>query len=195
MQNLFLLLLIGLFISSCEGLNHMKDVEQEKPGKLERKSFQTLTGKYIFISEKHPMGMSLSDIIIETQGFETEFKDSIYQSNPVSEIFLSDLNNDGYDEIYIVTRSVGSGSYGKIIAYASNRDKSLSPVYIQNGGTPLTDYSGHDVYRVDSGYLLRTYQKYAIPSDTGSDPKKTGNIRYKLKPGEAGWLLIPQETN
>jgi hypothetical protein len=36
---------------------------------------------------------------------------------------VEDLNADGYPEVYVYVTSAGSGSYGSLIAYASNRNR------------------------------------------------------------------------
>ena len=41
---------------------------------------------------------------------------------------ISDFDANGYPEIYVFVTSAGSGSYGSLIAYTSNRNKSLSPI-------------------------------------------------------------------
>ena len=41
----------------------------------------------------------------------------------ITNVEVEDLNADGYPEIYIYVNSAGSGSYGSLIAYASNKNK------------------------------------------------------------------------
>ena len=48
----------------------------------------------------------------------------------ITNVEIEDLNADGYPEIYVYVTSAGSGSYGSLIAYASNRNKSLSEIYL-----------------------------------------------------------------
>jgi len=105
---------------------------------------------------------------------------------------VADLNADGSPEIYVYVTSVGSGSYGSLVAYSANRRKSLSEIYLP----PLTEdkvvskgYMGHDEFAVVKDVLIRRFPVYRA-TDTNARP--TGGIRelqYKLIPGEAGWLL------
>ena len=96
------------------------------------------------------------------------------------------------NEFYIVTVSSGSGSYGDVLAFASNKDKSLSLVHfpdVQEGDERFTGYLGHDTFTIADGGLVRSFPIY-LPSDTNNKP--TGGTRaiiYKLYPGEAVWQL------
>ncbi|MCG6967698.1 MAG: PliI family lysozyme inhibitor of I-type lysozyme [Chromatiaceae bacterium] len=110
----------------------------------------------------------------------------------VSGAEVADLDRDGSPEIYVYVHSAGSGSYGSLVAYASNRGKSLSAIYLP----PLTDdpvasagYMGHDQFTVLEGVLGRRFPVYR---DNDTNARPTGGMRqlqYRLVPGEAGWLL------
>lgn len=105
---------------------------------------------------------------------------------------VADLNADGAPEIYVYVTSVGSGSYGSLVAYAANRRKSLSEIYLP----PITSipmvaegYQGHDEFAMLEGRLGRRFPLYR-GNDTNASP--TGGMRqlqYRLVPGEAGWSL------
>ena len=104
----------------------------------------------------------------------------------------ADLNGDGSPEIYVFITSAGSGSYGELVAYAANRRKSLSEVYLP----PVTQdveasrgYQGHDEFTLAGNALVRRFPVYRA-GDTNAGP--TGGARqlqYRLVPGEAGWFL------
>ena len=105
---------------------------------------------------------------------------------------VADINSDGSPEIYVYVTSVGSGSYGSLVAYSANQRKSLSEIYLP----PLSedklaskDYRGHDEYAVLEGLLGHRFPVYR---DTDTNAKPTGGTRqlqYKLIRGEAGWIL------
>ena len=105
---------------------------------------------------------------------------------------VADLNSDGSPEIYIYVTSAGSGSYASLVAYAVNHGKSLTPVFLPE----LTDnkkaahgFMGHDEFAVVETTLVRRFPIYNN-DDTNSAPSgKTRQIQYKLKAGEAGWIL------
>ena len=110
------------------------------------KEFKTSTGKKIFVTEKHPNGLSLSTIEIRSSGFDYNLDQTIEDSDPIKEVIITDLDNNGFDELYIITVSSGSGSYGNVLAFASNRDKSLSRINFpefQEGAKIFEGYMGH----------------------------------------------------
>jgi hypothetical protein len=115
----------------------------------------------------------------------------------ISNVEIGDLNGDGYPEIYVYINSAGSGSYGSLIAYASNRNKSLSQIYlpsIQDDPSIAQGYMGHDVFAVGEGALLRRFPVYR-ESDINAKPTGgTRQIQYKLEAGEAGWVLRKDRT-
>lgn len=105
---------------------------------------------------------------------------------------VADLDADGSPEIYIYTKSDGSGSYGSLVAFAVNRKKSMSDIFLP----PLTDdpvaakgYMGHDEFRVVENRLVRRFPVYR-EGDVNAQPSGgMRQVQYKLEAGEAGWLL------
>ena len=105
---------------------------------------------------------------------------------------VADLDADGSPEIYVYVTSAGSGSYGSLVAYAANRRKSLSQIYLP----PVTEnkaaargYMGHDEFSVVENTFV---QRFPIYGDGDVNAKPSGRMRqlqYKLRPGEAGWVL------
>ena len=110
----------------------------------------------------------------------------------VSGAEIDDLDANGFPEIYIYVTSAGSGSYGSLVGYAVNRGKSVTPIYLP----PVSDspalsqgYRGHDEFAVVEGTLI---QRFPIYRDLDTNARPTGKMRqlqYKLKAGEAGWVL------
>lgn len=138
---------------------------------------------------------SLNRVRIETKGLKganTPIEREMDGTVTLAEV--ADLNVDGSPEIYVYVTSAGSGSYGSLVAYSSNRKKSLSEIYLP----PLADdpeaskgYMGHDEFRVVENSLVRRWPVYR---DGDTNAKPTGGTRqvsYKLKAGEAGWVLRP----
>ena len=161
------------------------------------KEYKTKTGKSIIISQTHPAGQSLSTIEISTKDFEHNYSEIYKDRNPVAEVFVADLDGNGFDEIYIITISAGSGSYGAVFGFASNKDKSLSMINfpeIQKGNENFKGYMGHDTFKIEDQKLLRTFPIYN-EGDTNKHP--TGGTRklvYGLYPGEAMWQLKVEKS-
>jgi hypothetical protein len=191
MKKLSLSMLIAVAMSvsmvaliSC---SHNKNTSTEAP-----KAYQTKTGKTIIISETHPVGRSLSTIEIRTKDFEHNYQEIYIDRDPISVVFVADLDANGFDEIYIITNSAGSGSYGTVLGFASNKDKSLSMINfpeIQKVDGNFKGYMGHDTFKIKDQKLERTFPIYN-KDDTNNHP--TGGTRklvYGLYPGEAMWQL------
>jgi hypothetical protein len=110
----------------------------------------------------------------------------------ITNVEIEDLNADGYPEIYVYITSAGSGSYGSLIAYASNRNKSMSQIYlpsIEDNPEVSQGYMGHDEFVVGEGALLRRFPIYLDGDNNAEYTGGTRQIQYKLEAGEAGWVL------
>lgn len=105
---------------------------------------------------------------------------------------VADLNGNGLPEVYVYVQGAGSGSYGELVAYAVIKGSELSPIYLQElNGAPAQGYQGHDQFQVVEGCLVRRFPIYKAGD---SNAKATGGLRqicYKLKAGEASWILRP----
>ena len=105
----------------------------------------------------------------------------------------ADLDANGSPELYVYVRSAGSGSYGSLVAYAANKRKSLSGIYLP----PVTEnaaiakgYLGHDEFTVIENRLVQRFPIYR-DGDTNANPTGgTRQLQYKLVAGEAGWKLV-----
>ena len=153
------------------------------------KKFKTKTGKTFMVFESHPQGQSLSDIIVKLDPVakaEIKYTDA----DPVNAVLMGDLDADGFDELYITTVAAGSGSYGNILGVASNKDKSISMIYMptveekdMKPGAAFEGYEGHDTFVLNGNSLVRTF-----PLKSGK--AKTRTVTYNLKAGEAGYVLF-----
>ena len=156
------------------------------------REYRTRTGKTIIITVTHPLGQSLCTIQVNTRNFEHNYPEIYEDRDPISDVFVDDLDGNGFDEIYIITTSAGSGSYGTVLGFASNKDKSLSMINfpaIQEGSKNFEGYMGHDKFRIENHKLVRMFPIYD-KGDTQQNP--TGGTRklvYGLYPGEAMWQL------
>jgi len=108
----------------------------------------------------------------------------------VSKVEIADLDGDGSPELFLYTTSPGSGSYGKAYAWSTNGKKVLTEIFIKPlENKDLSGYMGHDEFAVIESSFARRFPVYK-KGDPNSTP--TGGWRqfqYKLKPGEAGWVL------
>lgn len=110
----------------------------------------------------------------------------------VTDAEITDLDADGYPEIFIYTVSAGSGSYGNVIGYAVNKGKSISAIYFPpvNENPKINQgYMGHDEFAVGELALLQRFKTYNANDKNNVPTGKTRQIQYKLKQGEASWQL------
>ena len=152
---------------------------------------KTSTGKTIVATETHPKGASLSNIKIQFQGDSTGVL-SFTDVDPISSAVTADLDKNGFDELYLVSTSVGTGTFGNIIGVSSNRDKSLSYIFVPEmdpndlkPGKLFDGYEGHDRYAVENGTLIR---RFPIKGDTNN----LKSIPYQVVLGEGGLILAPK---
>ena len=105
---------------------------------------------------------------------------------------VADLNNNGMPEIYVFVQGAGSGSYGEVVGFAVIKGSELSPITLPDlTGANALGYQGHAQFQVVENCLARRFPIYK-PGD--SNAKATGGQRqicYKLKAGEAGFILQP----
>ena len=64
--------------------------------------YVTRSGKSLFITESHPVGQSLSDISIKSSGFEHNISETFSDSDPIKSVYVTDLDNNGFDEFYLI---------------------------------------------------------------------------------------------
>jgi hypothetical protein len=107
---------------------------------------------------------------------------------------IGDINVDMSPEIYIYVKANNNMS---LIAYSANKRKSLSEIYLP----PFTDDPKlAQGFRGDSDIALiesTIAQRFPIYKDGDSEGKPTGGTRqlqYKLKQGEASWVLKLDKT-
>ncbi len=171
---------IFAFVSSCCNLSE----KESFPGT----AYKLKNDKSVFIYETHPVGQSLSTIEINSKGFENELAEVIEEADPISAVLLGDLDQNGFGEIYIVLTAAGSGSYGSILGFASNNDKSLSQIYlpeVDKENVLFKEYQGHDSFTIEKNKLVRSF-----PMDISNDSIQMKRIViYSLYAGEATWQL------
>ena len=110
---------------------------------------------------------------------------------------VADLNVDGSPEIYVYVQSAGSGSYGSLVAFSANKKKSLSDIYlppVAEDPTLSKGYMGHDEFAVVESTLVQRFPIYREGDANAQPSGKTRQIQYRLKPGEAGWVLEVDEV-
>jgi hypothetical protein len=158
---------------------------------------QTLTEQGITFHVTSPNNGSINSLRIQPSGLKADNTLIERQiEGTVTNAEVADLNVDGSPELYVYVTSAGSGSHGSLVAYAANKGKSLSEIYLppmEEDKAAAKGYMGHDEFAVVENTLVRRFPVYK-DGDTNSQPTGgTRQIQYKLKAGEAGWILRPDK--
>jgi len=103
---------------------------------------------------------------------------------------VGDINADGLPEIYVYVTGHGAEARASLVAYSANNKKSLSEIYLPplEGTANAKGYQGHDEMAVVETVLARRFPIYGA-GDPPTPTERTRQLQYKLKPGEAGWVL------
>jgi PBP1b-binding outer membrane lipoprotein LpoB len=197
----------GMIIAGCSERKPETVVKKDSTEKMTikkdtsvtvKKEMKTKTGKEFVIIETKP-SYSISDYTITGVGF-TNTNDTIRYSlkNPMTTAMLADLDNNGFEELYILTKATGSGSFADILGVASNNDKSFGEINVQEitdkddeKGEMFSGYMGHDSVYISGNKLIREFPVYKSSGETNVNP--TGGRRkiiYTLKPGETSYQLV-----
>jgi hypothetical protein len=138
-------------------------------------------GTVIQINETHPIGMSLSDIVLKVKdhGDSVLFKDA----DPLHTVLHADLDGDGSEEILLHTIAAGTGAYGQIRGVTVEGDSVFREIRfpeIDPQREIFKGYMGHDVFSIQGNTLNRVFPVY-LPTDGNGQPTG-GNrtIRYEL---------------
>ena len=140
-----------------------------------------------------PNDSSINQVLVRASTAEGSLGEHQAEADgTITNVEIDDLNADGFPEIYVYVTSAGSGSYGSLIAFASNGNKSLSLIFLpslDDKAELSQGYMGHDQFAVGEGTFMRRFPIY-LEGDTNAAPTGvTRQIQYKLEPGEAGWIL------
>ena len=141
---------------------------------------------------------SINKLTITPEGLEEENTPVVVDvEGSVTDAEVGDLDANGFPEIYVYVQSAGSGSHGSLVAYAANKRKSLSSIFLPDLSEDKVNskgYMGHDAFAVVENTFVRRFPIYK-EGDTNSQPSgKTRQLQYKLKAGEAGWILRLDEV-
>lgn len=137
-------------------------------------------------------------IRISPQGLEIDNSAMTHPLNgDIARAEVADLDRDGSPEIYVFVRSPGRGLPGELVAYAANRKKSLSAIYlppVSEDPTIAKGYRGEDEFAVVENTLVQRFALYDSAEASAGRTGKMREIQYRLMPGEAGWILRRQKV-
>jgi hypothetical protein len=139
------------------------------------------------VREDKSLGASVSRItVIASDSTHTDSL-NLGDKDPVQTGMLADLDENNQDELYLVTRSVGSGSFAHIAGFMRDDQNKLVAIEVpeitqedQARGKQFEGYMGHDTVFIRKNMMIRKYPKYNT-GDTNDKPTGgTKEIRYSL---------------
>jgi hypothetical protein len=154
---------------------------------------QTLELQGIHFQVKSELVGGSRALRISPQGLEIDNSDITRPlTGDIVRAEVADLDQDGSPEVYVFARSPGPRLPGELIAYAANRKKSLSEIYLpdlsENAKT-AEGYQGEDEFAVLENALVRRFPVYDGREAGAGRTGRMRQIQYRLMPGEAGWVL------
>lgn len=184
----------GQVDSSSENEVVQEVVETET---LDFKSSHTTKSGKTFDIRTESNGSSIMSISLSSSGFsESDDTWLIEEVDPLTASFTADLDNNGFEELYLITTSAGSGSYGSIYAFGSNNDKSITQIYVpeisesdMSTGSHFAGYMGHDSIFLDQGRLYRKFPVYLEGDENCCPSGGNRQLEYSLEPGENSMVL------
>ena len=183
-----LLLLMGISFYSCNnspsGKKEQSSVQQEYPltlvpdtlGDTLRWHAEMNDGKGFTILEDKSMGYSISNILIFPEGFGNHDTILVEASDPVETVYVTDLDGDGKEELFLVTRSAGSGGYAGVLGYSSRKDTRPEKITIQDlpGSSKVPDkirkgLRGHEEIVFKDKAMIISFPLY-LEGDSNAEP-------------------------
>ncbi|HMS63715.1 MAG TPA: hypothetical protein PKD83_00515 [Ignavibacteria bacterium] len=161
-----------------------------------KKEMKTKSGKIYTIVESKP-GYSLSNFYISGSGFKNSHDTLKYPNkNPMTNAVLSDLDNNGFEEMYVFTKSTGSESFMEIIGVASLNDTSFGEIIVQEITTEdveknekFNGYMGHDSVYISGKKIFREFPVYKSSSSGTDSTDGRRRIIYMLKTEDNNYQL------
>ncbi|MEZ5008154.1 MAG: hypothetical protein R2753_08400 [Chitinophagales bacterium] len=164
--------------------------------KKDFKNYEVATKSGVaFIISENATSASLSNIAISGKNFAQNISDTLKATDPLEEVLLADLNDDSFNEVYLITRSAGSGSYATIYGFSSYADKSFGQIYVPDLNISKEmpfGYMGHDSIFIENNQLIRTFPLYKSEDSNSKPTGEMATIIYDLVKGETGFILQPE---
>ena len=169
----------------------VEESTEEESNTLKKETKKVSVNNYLVVEEK--INASISNIIVTSQNKDTL---KIEEVDPILTMYNSDLNKDGLEELFLITQSTGSGSYGTIYGYHMNKDKSIAEIIVPeisqsdlSEGSVFNGYSGHDSIYIDKNKLYRKFPIFKTGDENCCPTGGDKTIQYILKSNKSLWRL------
>lgn len=140
-----------------------------------KKEFTTRSGRKLVIIETKP-SISISNYSIYGIGFKTSDTIKYNLKNPMTTAYLTDLDKNGFEELYIVTKAAGPGFFLDLLGVASYEDSTFREILIPEitdeeiqKNRKFSGYLGNDSIYIMDNKIVRLFPVYES-SDYNSLP-------------------------
>jgi hypothetical protein len=132
------------------------------------------------------------------KGF-TDSQDTIFfeEIENIDTVIIADLNNDGYEELYIFTKGFFPGAYDHVFGVASDEDKSYKEINFTNmlpdditEGGIFYGYQGQDVYTLENNRIKRTFPLYRAGDFYDNPSGGYRTLYYTIVKTEKGFYFV-----
>lgn len=185
----------GVWNSNSQRCDCISEEKKPTPNSSSYKEYRTKSGKIICITETHPIKENLSTVTISSASLQLETPIVLKDINPIEKVIVADLNKDGYDEIYITTRSVDTNSFSELFGFASNQDKGLTQINLhinrkesEKGGI-FDGCLGHEIYTFEKEAIVLEFPIYNEKNGNSKPTGATRVITYTLNSDKSGYNL------
>lgn len=136
------------------------------------------SGRTLEVEVDHSESSSIAELKVTNSGFEGNLSIKM-RINPIKDVFLADLDKNGYKELYIITQSVGSGTYGNVYAFISDKDLKIIPHEIPQ--LVFKGYMGHDAFYIKNSVLVREFPLYKKEDSNANPTGGEAKVFYTLE--------------
>lgn len=136
---------------------------------------------------------SIQQLTIQSYGLEIDQEFTLQIDGTIANAEIADLDADGYPELLIYIVSAGSGSYGHVIGYSVNNEKSINTIHfpsVADNSAVNMGYMGHDEFLVEESILMHRFKTYNEGDSNSAATGKIRQIQYKLVDSEKGRELV-----
>jgi len=145
------------------------------------------SGKTLEIEVDNSKSASINKVKITSKDFKEDVSINL-ETEPITDVFLADLDKNGYQELYLITTSAGSGSYGEVYAFISDSNvkiiqcslPEISESDIRNKAE-FEGYMGHDTFYIENALLVREFPIYQENDSNANPTGGTKKIFYTLE--------------
>jgi hypothetical protein len=172
--------------------NNLYDLSPREYFLKNRKSFTVL---------QSPESNYLVNVYISGNGFP-DSKDTVFfdEIELIDTVIVADINNDGFEEIYLFTRGFFPGAYDHVFGVTSDEDKSYKEIFFnplqpddfsENG--IFNGYQGQDVYTMENNLIKRTFPVYNKGDFYNNPSRGYRSLYYTLEKTESGYFFKLKE--